>query len=94
MWCSRGRRLRALRWFFPLPAAGLVASGAAFGRAVTNTLLTLISLFSLISSIAQNSIRSSSLPRPVPVPSVAARDYADEFLCVFVAPEFGVPESG
>ena len=36
-------------------------------------------------SIAQNSIRSSPLPRPGPVPSVAVRDYADEFLCVFVA---------
>ena len=86
---GRGRHVRSLPWCLPRGARN-DPGGSWVG--VLHQLRYLHKTRS--NSIAQNSIRSSSLPRPVPVPSVAVRDYADEFLCVFVAPEFGVPESG
>jgi hypothetical protein len=86
VWCSRGRRVCALRWFFPLPAVGLVASGVAFGRAVTNTQNNahLAVLAHLVTFCNQRSYRDFLL-----LPRASS---AGEFLCVSDATEFGVPE--
>ena len=86
---GRGRHVRDLPW---CPPRGARNDPGGSWVGVLHQLRYLHKTRS--NSIAQNSIRSSSLPRPGPVPSVAVRDYADEFLCVFVALESGVPESG
>ena len=67
---------------FTLPLRVGVASGVALGRAVTNTQNNA----RLVTFCKQRSYRDFLLlPRA---------SFAGEFLCVFAATEFGVPESG
>ena len=71
---GRGRHVRDLPW---CPPRGARNDPGGSWVGVLHQLRFLHKTRS--NSIAQNSIRSSSLPRPVPVPSIAVRVYADEF---------------
>ena len=71
---GRGRHVRSLPWCLPRGARN-DSRGLVGGRLAPAQILAQNSP----QFIAQNSIRSSSLPRPVPVPSMVVHVSADEF---------------